>query len=257
MLQAIKRLMGPNLSKNIIAFFKIILLIVTGYFVLCVFSKYNKYKSTSLIENFDYDDVHFDFPFIKHPRVSHGDKLYLKTLDGKYITSCSWCIPVSANIENKCKRVLCVTDKPYRASQFMYYRHRDGRFSLETFDFRWLKRCSECMHGCKDAICADGLNNNLQTHRFELIKNRDGSVSIKTDSGKLMEITECDQTCGRIVTAMGLNTHTTKFILEFLPRDVYDPRIYETQESREAAKTAPRFLDIPLPFPYQHVYNSY
>lgn len=203
-----------------------------------------------VIEGFDWDDVNFEFDFIKEPRISHKDKFYIKTIDGKYLTSCSWCIPIDANIENKCTRVLCLTDVPYRSSQFMYHRHRDGTFSLETFDFKWLKRCSQCLHGCDHIICADGLNPTLQTHKFVLIKNRDGTVSIKTDNDRLMEVTECNQTCGRVITAMGLNHHTTRFNLEMLPKEKLDPRIYETPDDGKG----PRF-EIPLPFPYQFNFN--
>lgn len=219
-------------------------------FLLAIILSSDVLKSSGLIEGFDWDTTHYDFDFITPPRISHGDKIYLKTQNGKYITSCSWCLPIDANLKNKCDRVLCVTDVPYRSSQFMYHRHRDGTFSLETFDFKWLKRCSECINSCKHVICADGLNPNLQTQKFVLLKNRDGTVSIKTDNDRLMEITECNQSCGPIVSAMGLNPHTTNFTIEFLPKEKLDSRIYETDD------TSPRFPDIPLPFPYQFRFNN-
>lgn len=219
--------------------------------IVCIIV-YTLFKRKQVVEGFDWDNTNFEFDFIRPPRISHLDKFYLKTMDGKYITSCGWCIPQDANIKNKCARVLCLTDVPYRSSQFQYYRHRDGTFSIETFDFKWLKRCAECINGCSHVICGDGLNPTLQTHKFELIKNRDGTVSIKTDNDRLMEVTECGQTCGRVITAIGLNHHTTRFNLEFLPKEKLDPRIYKT----EADEQGPRFMDIPLPFPYQFRFNQ-
>ncbi len=235
---------------NIRNYLLVLVLVVLVLVVLVILSSLSKSK-TGLIEGFDWDDVSFEFDFIKEPRISHKDKVYIKTLDGKYVTSCSWCVPIDQNINNNCTRMLCLTDVPYKSSQFQYYRHRDGTFSLETFDFKWLKRCGQCLHGCENIICADGLNPNLQTHKFILIKNDDGTISIKTDNDRLMEVTECNQTCGNVITAMGLNTQSSKFNLEMLPKEILDSRIYNTKDNDRA----PRFLDIPLPFPYQ--FNHY
>lgn len=217
-------------------------------FVIIVYS-----RKEPLIEKFDWDDVNFEFDFIKPPRISHKDKFYLKTLDGKYISSCGWCIPEDANITNRCSKVLCLTDVPYRSSQFQYYRHRDGTFSIETFDYKWLKRCASCINGCPHVICGDGLNPDLQTHKFVLIKNDDGTVSIKTDNDRLMEVTECNQSCGRIITAIGLNHQTTRFNLELLPKEKLDSRVYS--RDYEVEKSGPTF-EIPLPFPYQFRYTN-
>ena len=202
-------------------------------------------KNNFVIENFDWDKTNYDFPFMMEPRISHGDKFYLKTMNGKFLTSCVGCVPINQNIENKCSRILCLTDVPYKSSVFQYYKHRDGTFSLETFDFKWLKRCASCINRCDHVICADGLNPNLQTHKFRLIKNHDKTISIKTDNGRLMEVTSCDQSCGKIITSLGLNRHTTKFHIEMTPH-----------QPKQKSQKAQVFEDIPLPFPYQHPYSQ-
>lgn len=155
----------------------------------------------------------FSFPFLTKPHLTDGDSIYVKTSDGKYITSCNACFPRDANIENRCTKTLCLRDEPYIGSQFIYHRHRDGTFSLETSEGFYWKRCAECIQNCPHTICADGINPNLQTHKFVLIKNRDETISIKTDNGRILEITDCDQTCGKVVTALGLNQSNT-FIVE-------------------------------------------
>lgn len=207
--------------------------------------------NAKLIEGFDWDDVNFEFDFIKDPKISHKDKIYLKTMNGKYLTSCSWCVPTDANINNMCSRVLCLSDVPLLGSQFVYYRHRDGTFSLETFDYKWLKRCAVCVHGCDNIICADGLNPNLQTHKFVLIKNSDGTVSIKSDNDRLIEVTNCGQSCGPVITAIGLNEDATRFEMEILPKEELDYRVYKVDTQ------GPRFTKIPLPFPYEFVYSNH
>ena len=122
------------------------------------------------------------------------------------------------------KKTLCVRDAPYITSQFIYHTHRDGTFSLETSDGKYWKRCAQCIHNCPHVICADGINRNLQTHKFVLIKNRDtnDSISIKTDNGRLLEVTECDQTCGKVITALGLNQGDT-FTIEKVISPVIAP----------------------------------
>lgn len=164
----------------------------------------------------------FSFPFLLKPHLSDGDDIYIKTFEGKYVTSCPNCLPLDANIINRCKKTLCIRDVPYLSSQFTYHKHRDGTFSLETADGEYWKRCARCIPLCPHTICSDGINSKLQTHKFILIKNRDGTVSFKTDNGRLLEITECDQTCGKVVTALGLyNKGNSKdFIIEKIPRPV-------------------------------------
>lgn len=162
---------------------------------------------------------HFSFPFLMKPHLSNLDVIYLKTSNGKYITSCSGCQQIGGNISNNCKKMLCVKDIPYLSSQFTYHKHRDGTFSFETTDGRYWKRCARCVPGCPDSICSDGINSNLQTHKFVLIKNRNGTVSIKSDNGRLLETTECNQTCGKIVTALGLN-HSTEFTIDAIPKQI-------------------------------------
>jgi hypothetical protein len=196
---------------------------------------------------------HFSFPFLAKPHIKDGDKIYIKTVDGKYLTSCSNCSPRDANIYNKCKKTLCIRDEPYLNSQFTYHKHRDGTFSLETQEGKYWKRCAQCIPLCPHTICCDGVNPNLQTHKFVLLKNQhdrehENSVSIKTDNGRLLEVTNCDQTCGKIVTALGLNT-TSRFIIEIIP----PPVIPLSQRIK------PVTFDhkLPQPFPKQWPYSQW
>lgn len=192
---------------------------------------------------------HFSFPFLAKPHLKDKDKIYIKTTDGKYITSCPNCVPIDANIFNRCTMTLCVRDTPYLNSQFIYHKHRDGTFSLETSTGKYWKRCAECIPLCPHTICSDGINPNLQTHKFVLIKNhhnRDdlNSVSIKTDNGRLLEVTECEQTCGKVITALGLNSNSN-FIIEIIPPDIIPlsqrikPITFEKQLPREFPEQMP------------------
>jgi hypothetical protein len=187
----------------------------------------------------------FSFPFLAKPHLSDLDKIYIKTVDGKYITSCPNCLPKDANITNKCTKTLCLKDIPYLSSQFTYHKHRDGTFSLETSDGKYWKRCAECLHLCPHTICSDGINPNLQTHKFVLIKNRNGTVSIKTDNGRLLEVTECEQTCGEIITALGLNI-SNNFIVE----KIQQPPIPLSQRIKgvDFSKKLPREFPEQWPF---------
>ena len=163
-----------------------------------------------------------DFPFLTQPHIDNNDKIYIRTADGKYLSSCV-CSTIDDNLNNNCSRTLCLKDEPLLNSQFVFHKHSDGTFSLETYDGKYWKRCAECINGCPNVICADGINPNLQTHKFVLIKNGktqtndptaiDNTISIKTDNGRLLEVTDCNQSCGKIITALGLNS-SSSFIVE-------------------------------------------
>lgn len=187
-----KRLKQPIKKTMLFVLFVLFVLFILSFF--------------PIIEN-------FSFPFLSQPHLTDGDKIYIKSQNNEYITSCPNCLPLDANISNRCTNTLCMKDVPYMSSQFTYRPHRDGTFSLETIDGKYLKRCAECVPMCPHTICSDGINPNLQTHKFVLIKNMDGTISIKTDNGRLFEITECKQTCGKIITALGLNI-SNDFVIE-------------------------------------------
>jgi hypothetical protein len=133
---------------------------------------------------------------------------------------------------------------------FTYFPHRDGTFSVQTESGKYWKRCENCFERCPGIICADGVNPNLQPAKFVLIKNHSGTgagddgsghstihhvpgatgdvvsgptVSIKTDTGRMLEMHECDQTCGRVVASLGVGLNR-QFVIEKLPPP-YEPPV--------------------------------
>ena len=130
----------------------------------------------------------------------------LMTLDGQYLSVCTSCSPYNANIKNLCSSLLCLTKYPLHSSVFKYHSFLDGRFALETNEFKFWKHCDKCIHDCKGAICADGINKNLKTHKWILIKNGDNdhTVSIKSNTGRIVQRCDCSQSCGSIMCTMGL-----------------------------------------------------
>jgi hypothetical protein len=165
------------------------------------------------------------FPFLTDPQLHEGDRFYLKTLNGEYISVCSDCQPKDQNLTNKCSSVLCLKKYPTRGSVFVYVPYRDGTFSVQSdLTGKFWKRCNNCVHLCSDIICSDAINPRLQPAKFVLIKLGD-TISIKTDTGRLLDVMECEQTCGRVVAAVSTGVdwnkghyQTGQFTIEKLPR---------------------------------------
>lgn len=150
--------------------------------------------------------------FITDPILNQNDKFMLKTLDGQYVSVCKGCKP-DANIKNLCSSLVCLNRYPTKNSVFIYHTFEDGRFAIETNEFKFLKHCDNCVHECRGAICGDGVNKNLTTHKWHLIKWGDGTVSIKSNTERMVQRCNCGQTCGTILCTMGVGV-TEKFIVE-------------------------------------------
>ena len=111
--------------------FKIIsvVLIIIAFIAFLAFKKKQKNKMES-------------FSFLMKPYLADGDKIYIKTLDNKYWSALA--CGSRANINNACDSLIAITDIPYLTSQFTFHKHIDGTFSLETYNSKYLKRCSKC-----------------------------------------------------------------------------------------------------------------
>ena len=99
---------------------------------------------------------------------------------------------------------------------------------------KYWKRCDNCIERCPGVICADGVNPNLQPAKFELIKLPDQGenvVAIKTDMGRLLELHDCGQTCGRVVSSQGVGL-SKQFILEKLPPPYEPPQRDRSRKTR-------------------------
>lgn len=202
-----------------------------------------------IITNIKYKQTYESFDFIMNPQLSDKDKIYIKTIDGKYWTILK-CGTKGANLYNLCDTLIGLTDIPYINSQFTFHKHIDGTFSLETYDNKYLKRCARCVNVCDNVMCGDGINPNLQTHRFVLVKNPSTNIttnittiSIKTDNGRFLDLTECEQVCGKIITAIGLSQES-RFIFEKIPQL---PK--KSPFSKKVIDDLNRYL--PKPFPAQ------
>lgn len=163
---------------------------------------------------------------LQEPTLQRGDQFYLKTVNNEYVSVCGSCAPVDQNLRNKCSRNLCLKPGPVRSSVFTYIPHPDGTFSVQTVEGKYWKRCANCFERCPGIVCADGVNPDLQPAKFVLIKNGEvtpdgASVSIKTDMGRLLELHDCAQSCGRIVASLGVGLNR-QFVLEKLPPS-YEP----------------------------------
>jgi hypothetical protein len=175
-------------------------------------------------------DVH---QFFRDPVLSDGDKFMLKTLDGLYVSTCQKCSPVDANMKNLCSSLLCLTRFPLKSSVFTFHSFRDGRFAVETFDYRFWKHCDNCVHECRGAVCGDGINKKLRTHKFHLIKQPDRTVTIRTNSGRMIQRCNCSQTCGYILCTMGLNDRETeRFVVEKIQPGPVEPKILRFKPKR-------------------------
>ena len=194
----VNRLLGVGVGVGVGVYVIVIIILLLSIIIL---------RCNTIVEN---------FYFLTNPQIEDGEKIYIKTQDGKYWTL-NRCVNKDANLKNLCKTMISLTDDPYLSSQFTFHKYNDGTFSLETYSGLYLKRCAGCVHNCPHAICGDGINPNLQTHKFVLIKNRDDSISIKTDNGRLLDVTECDQSCGKVITAIGL-TESSRFLVEKIPQ---------------------------------------
>lgn len=180
------------------------------------------------------------------PNLVKGDQFYLKTVNDEYVSVCASCSPIDQNLENKCSRNLCVKPNAVRSSVFTYIPHRDGTFSVRTVEGKYWKRCANCVELCPGIVCADGVNPRLQPSKFVLIKNGDelNSISIKTDTGRLLELHDCSQSCGRIVAALGVGLNR-QFVIEKLP-----PPYQAPQRVRRPTKrfTPPSYAPISIGF---------
>lgn len=145
-----------------------------------------------------------NFQFFSSPVLNNGDKFMLKTDDDQYVAVCKTCKPMDQNINNLCSSLLCLVRYPVKSSVFTYHSFRDGRVALETNDYYFWKHCDTCVHECKGAVCADGINKNLPTHKWYIIKHPDQTITIKSNTGRVIQRCNCGQSCGRILCTMGL-----------------------------------------------------
>lgn len=197
---------------------KLLTIVVIASIVIFISVLYNNYFKEGL-----------DYPFLKNPQMHQGDKFLLKTPQGRYITSCGDCLP-KANLNKRCSFHLCVRKYPYQSSVWTYHKHRDGTFSVEAFNGKYWKRCDRCEEYCHDVICADGVNKKLRNCKFYLLKNQDETISIKTDTGRILELCNCDavntesakSSCGKMMCSLGVGKDT-RFIIEKLPKRFPDP----------------------------------
>lgn len=201
-----------NLRRNVV-FFGLAVFVVVFWLV----------ANTTVVlrENLAFPWHHTLPPGLKPPNMQRGDQFYLKTINGEYVSVCGSCAPVDQNLVNKCSRNLCLKENPVRSSVFTYIPHPDGTFSVQTVEGKYWKRCANCFERCPGIVCADGVNPNLQPAKFVLIKNGEqppevATVSIKTDTGRLLEMHDCEQSCGRIVASLGVGLNR-QFVIEPLP----------------------------------------
>lgn len=148
-------------------------------------------------------EAYTSFGFLTKPLLNDKDQVMFKTQNGLYLTVCKECENMG-NVENRCKYTICLREEPYNSSVFTLHRHRDNYWSIESINEKFWKRCTKCMPGCDDVICADGVNKNLRTHKFHLIKNGDGTIKWRTDLGRFIESCPCNQSCGKIMCGKGL-----------------------------------------------------
>jgi hypothetical protein len=172
------------------------------------------------------------FDFLNNPQMEPFQRFFLKTANNEYVTVCGECEPNSQNLKNLCKSLLCLKKYPTRASVFIYHPHRDGTFSVQSeLSGLFWKRCNNCVNLCPNVICGDGINKNLQASKFVLIKtpgHAGDSVEIKTDLGRVLELTECNQQCGRVLASLGVGLNKQFFIEKLPNRHQQSPIIPDT-----------------------------
>lgn len=201
----------------------------------------------AIVEGFDWlTGPEVEMPFLTDPQMHHGDLFYLKTVNDEYISVCFSCSPEDQNLNNKCKANLCVKDDPVRTSIFEFLKHRDGTFSVRSAATgKYWKRCNNCFNLCPDIICADGVNPDIQPAKFVLIKNGDGTVSIKSDMGRLLELQHCAQSCGRIIASQGVGINR-QFVMEKLPPPYTPPVRVDRQPTKKFVP--PSYAPIIIPY---------
>lgn len=190
-----------------------------------------------------------DLPFLRQPQMRDGMEFYLRTVNGEYVSVCRSCQPADQNLYNRCSAVLCLKRYPTAGSVFRYGQWRDGTFTVRTRSGEYWKRCANCVERCPGVICADGRNPWLAPARFRLVKNDDGSVSLMTDTGRMIEAHACGQRCGRILASLGVGINR-QFYVERL-RDA-EPRIASVPyvPPRSAAPNRARGYE-PVSIPFQ------
>jgi len=196
------------------------------------------------------------YPFLKDPQMEDGDEFFVKTPDGRYLAACGGCLP-NKNLTTRCSHYVCARKYPYRTSVFIWRQHDDRRFSVETVFGGYWKRCTGCVEFCNDVICADGVNRNLRLCKFELIKNRNGTVSFRNDMGRMLELCPCggnessdgssDGECGKLLCSLGVRQENAEFIIEKLPKRSPDPTLQFVKLKPDFVKQQdPRFLGVSL-----------
>lgn len=159
------------------------------------------------------------FDFLAQPQLQRGDRFYLRDANDNYVSVCSGCQPINQNLRNQCSSVLCMLREPIRGSVWIYEPHDDGTCSIksEPTGSYW-KRCNNCVQDCPNIICADGVNGALQPAKFDLIKptRNTNAVAFRTDIGTFLDINQCDQQCGKVVSGVGGLNAT--FRIQQLPR---------------------------------------
>lgn len=190
--------------------------------------------------------VEENFTFLTDPQLVSDDRIYIRTANDEYVSVCNGCEPIDQNLTNKCTKSLCLLLEPTRASVFIYEPHDDGTFSLKTSTGHYLKRCANCFERCPNVICADGINPKLQEAKFVLIKHGDGNngISIKADTGRLLEINECGQKCGRVLAALGVGING-EFRIEKLP-PLYQPPKRQREQTKKFL--VPSYAPITIPY---------
>jgi hypothetical protein len=236
-----------NAKRDKIVIFGLVVIVIFAWLVMNVRpTMIDASHPSHLVEGLAFP-FEFSLPRgLTNPVLKRGDQFYLKTVNGDYVSVCGQCAPVDQNLQNKCSRNLCLKPNPVRSSVFTYMPHRDGTFSVQTVEGKYWKRCANCFERCPGIICADGVNPNLQPAKFVLIKNADeiDSVSIKTDMGRLLEMHDCEQSCGRIVASLGVGLNR-QFVIEKLPPP-YTPPVRVRKRTKRWH--VPSYAPMTIPF---------